>query len=172
MCNVFRKSFPHNNCFFSPQMLMPGADTEAFAPSAWLAETLPKKSPYFPQIGDVLIYFKQGHEDYLNLVKTRETYKINMHELQWMKKKSVPDSCMVKIIKLGYEIKPPRLANLKLAIVDQSTGSLVGESFNITYHDMNDVVDFLVLHQAYNSYRVKHWKKGDRIRCQVFFHLS
>jgi hypothetical protein len=39
-------------------MMMPGADTEAFAPSQWLSETLPKKAPYFPQIGDVLMYFR------------------------------------------------------------------------------------------------------------------
>ena len=43
-------------------MMMPGADTEAFAPSQWLSETLPKKAPYFPQIGDVLMYFRYYKE--------------------------------------------------------------------------------------------------------------
>ena len=146
---------------------MPGADTEAFAPSQWLSETLPKKSPYFPQIGDVLMYFRDGHERYLNLVKERNAYKINQRDEQWMKKKAVGESCMVKITGISFEIRPPRLVVLKLAILDPSTGNLAGESFTIKYHDMNDVVDFLVLHQTYNSYRGKHYKKGDRIRCQV-----
>ena len=32
---------------------------------------------------------------------------------------------------------------------------------------MNDVVDFMVLYQSFNSYKGKPWKKGDRIRCQI-----
>ena len=111
--------------------------------------------------------FRQGHEKYLELVQSRNSYKVNLRELQWMKKKTVGESCMVKITGINFEIRPPRLVVLKLAILDPSTGNLAGESFSIKYHDMNDVVDFLVLHQAYSSYRGKHWKKGDRIRCQV-----
>ena len=142
---------------------MPGADTEAFAPSAWLSETLPKKSPYFPQIGDILMYFKKGHENYLDLVKTRNTYKIKAQELTWMKRKNVSESCMVKIIGIRFEIRPPRLVVLKLAILDQSTGNLVGDSFTIKYHDMNDVVDFLVLHQVRHHYLITSLKLGYQI---------
>ena len=142
------------------QMTTPGADTEAFAFSPWLAETQPKKTPYFPQIGDILMYFRKGHEKYIELVKERNVYKVNPREVQWMKKKSYSEGHMVKVIGVRFEIRPPRLVVLKLAILDQSTGSLVGEAFTIKYHDMNDVIDFLVLHQQYNSYRGKHWKKG------------
>lgn len=39
-----------------------GLDTipEIFRPSEWLAEVIPKKSPFYPQMGDEVIYFRQG----------------------------------------------------------------------------------------------------------------
>jgi bromodomain and WD repeat domain-containing protein 1/3 len=107
------------------------------------------------------MYFRKGHERYIDKVKERNVYKINPREVQWLKKKNVSESYMVKVTGVRFEIRPPRLVVLKLAILDQSTGNLVGDSFTIKYHDMNDVIDFLVLHQQYNSYRGKHWKKGN-----------
>ena len=51
---------------------LPGGDVgEAFIPSQWLSDTMPRKTPYFPQIGDVLMYFKSGHQKYIELVKHR-----------------------------------------------------------------------------------------------------
>ena len=51
---------------------LPGGDVgEAFIPSQWLSDTMPRKTPYFPQIGDVLMYFKSGHQKYIELVEHR-----------------------------------------------------------------------------------------------------
>jgi hypothetical protein len=36
----------------------PGDITEEYIPSPWLSESMPRKSPYCPQIGDVLVCFK------------------------------------------------------------------------------------------------------------------
>ncbi len=146
--------------------LHPSDITEEYSPSAWLSQSIPKKAPYFPQVGDVLMYFKQGHEKYIELVKTRKVYTINMKEQEWMRKK-INDPCLVKIVNMRFEIKPPRLCVLKLAILNQTTKKQTGESFTIKYHDMNDVVDFLVLYEIYKSSEGKNWKSGDRIRCQI-----
>ncbi len=155
----------------------PGDITEDFVPSPWLSESFPKKTPYFPQIGDVLMYFKQGHEKYLDLVKTRKSYEINMKEQQWRRKKNIGDFCLVKVTQMKFEIRPPRLCILKLSLLHEQgsgqgdQGSLLrstGNSFTIKYHDMNDVVDFLILNDIYrNVNRGKNWKNGDRIRCQI-----
>ena len=48
-----------------------------YMPSPWLSESIPRKSPYFPQNGDILMYFKQGHSKYLDLVKTRKAYEVD-----------------------------------------------------------------------------------------------
>ena len=135
-------------------MLKPGDQiTGEFIPSPWLAESIPRKSPFFPQIGDVLMYFKQGHERYVDLVKERKAYKINMKEQYWMKRKNLKEDCMVRITGIKWEIRPPRLCVLKLSILNESNGKANGEHFTIKYHDMNDVVDFLVLRQTFNSYK-------------------
>merc|ERR1712223_1027449 len=150
------------------RILKPGDQiTDQFIPSPWLADSIPRKSPFFPQIGDILMYFKQGHERYVDLVKERKAYKINMKEQHWMKRRNLKEVCMVKISGIKWEIRPPRLCVLKLSILNESNGRPTGEHFTIKYHDMNDVVDFLVLRQTFNSYKGKHWKNGDRIRCQI-----
>ena len=74
---------------------------------------------------------------------------------------------MVKIQNIKFEIRPPRLAILKLAILNKNTMRPTGENFTIKYHDMNDVVDFLVLHETFKTSKGKTWKHGDRIRCQI-----
>ena len=149
------------------KMSLPNGDLSAFMPSPWLSETIPRKTPYFPQIGDVLMYFKSGHERYIELVEIRKAYKLNMREQQWKRKRNVEESTMVKVLDIKFEIRPPRLCVLRLSILNQGTSKPTGETFTIKYHDMNDVVDFLVLYQAFNSHKGKHWKKGDRIRCQI-----
>ncbi len=58
---------------------------------------------------------------------------------------------MVQVIGMKYEIRPPRLCCLKLAIMDPETNQLTGENFSIKYHDMNDVVDFLVLRHTFEA---------------------
>ena len=33
---------------------------ENFRPSEWLSEVVPRRSPFYPQMGDEIIYFRQG----------------------------------------------------------------------------------------------------------------
>jgi hypothetical protein len=65
----------------------------------------------------------------------------------------------VKVIGIKYEIRPPRLCCLKLALMNED-GRLTGENFTIKYHDMADVLDFLVLRQTYETALARHWKPG------------
>ncbi|ELV14183.1 Bromodomain and WD repeat-containing protein 3, partial [Tupaia chinensis] len=70
----------------------------------------------------------------------------------------------VKIVGIKYEVGPPTLCCLKLAFLDPISGKMTGESFSIKYHDMPDVIDFLVLHQFYNEAKERNWQIGDRFR--------
>ncbi len=56
-----------------------------YKPPDWFSATKPKKSPYFPQIGDVVVYFRQGHEIYVNTVKYFSAYEIEERTLPWNK---------------------------------------------------------------------------------------
>eukprot|EP00092_Neocalanus_flemingeri_P004293 GFUD01004614.1.p1 GENE.GFUD01004614.1~~GFUD01004614.1.p1 ORF type:complete len:2283 (-),score=565.95 GFUD01004614.1:61-6909(-) len=138
-----------------------------YLPSPWLAEYIPKKTPYFPQMGDEVMYFKQGHMGYINLVKHRNCYKLNMREQQWRKRDDLKEVELVKVVGMKYDIRPPRLCCLKLAVMDREDNQLTGHNFSIKYHDMNDVVDFLVLRHIYETAMTVKWNSGDRYRCQI-----
>lgn len=45
-----------------------------YGPSEWLAGVFPKSTRYFPQIGDELIYYRDGHQAYLEQVEKERLY--------------------------------------------------------------------------------------------------
>ena len=137
-----------------------------YRPPEWLTSTKPKKSPYVPQIGDEVVYFRQGHELYVNAVKANNVYEIDEQSLPWKTKQiEVQEYC--KVVGMKVEIKPPRLVCLKLGVIEQLTGKLTGVKFNIKYHDMLHVVDFVVLRQFYERAIEKNWRAKDRFRCII-----
>lgn len=62
---------------------------------------------------------------------------------------------------MKYAIKPPRVVCLKLA------RELEKGSFTVCYHDMPDVIDFLVLRHQYDAAVARNWGEGDRFRCMI-----
>ena len=67
----------------------------------------------------------------------------------------------MKIVGIKYEIRPPRLCCLKLALLDKD-GRLTGNVFTVKYHDMPDVLDFFVLKQTYDIAISRPWNEGDK----------
>lgn len=134
-------------------------------PSEWLTEVIPRKAPYYPQMGDEVVYLRQGHQRYLEAVRTKGAYTLNDYSEPW-NKLTLRDHEFVKVIGIKYEIRPPRLCCLKLALTDLD-GNMTGRSFTIKYHDMPDVLDFLVLRQTYDTAVSRRWQTGDRFRCMI-----
>ena len=52
----------------------------------------------------------------------------------------------------------------QLALMDPTSGVLTGESFTLKYCDVENVEDFLVLRQIYDSGLKRNWQPGDRFR--------
>ena len=50
------------------------------------------------------------------------------------------------------------------SLVIASTNIHLMTFFHLRYHDMPDVIDFLVLRQTYNTAVQRKWKVGDRFR--------
>ncbi|KAK6636696.1 hypothetical protein RUM43_010358 [Polyplax serrata] len=136
-----------------------------FQPPKWLSEVVPRKAPYYPQMGDEVMFFYQGYTYYLDAVRAKQVYK--MAGRQGLKLK-LSEPTLVKVVGIKYEIRPPRLCCLRLAVLNDS-GSLTDsrQFFNIKYHDMPDVIDFLVLKQTYDTAIQRNWKPGDRFRCMI-----
>ncbi|XP_028817660.1 bromodomain and WD repeat-containing protein 3 isoform X2 [Denticeps clupeoides] len=137
-----------------------------FRPSAWITDVIPRKSPFVPQMGDEVIYFRQGHEAYVEAVSRSNLYPINLDKQPW-KKMELRDQEFVKITGIKYEVCPPTLCCLKLTLIDHGTGQITARSFSVKYHDMPDVIDFLVLRQSYDEARNRVWQPNDRFRSVI-----
>ncbi|KAM6162069.1 bromodomain and WD repeat-containing protein 1 [Erethizon dorsatum] len=134
-----------------------------FHPPVWITDTTLRKSPFVPQMGDEVIYFRQGHEAYIDAVRRNNIYELNPNKEPW-RKMDLRDQELVKVVGIRYEVGPPTLCCLKLAFIDPATGRLMDKSFSIRYHDMPDVIDFLVLRQFYDEARQRNWQSCDRFR--------
>ncbi|XP_046632706.1 PH-interacting protein-like isoform X1 [Daphnia pulicaria] len=139
-----------------------GATQKKFRPAP--CSVVPRRLPFYPQMGDEVVYFRQGHELYLDAVKQKKLYKINQSSLPWHNK-LIREQELVKIISINYEIKTPiRLYCLKLGLMDPTTKLLTGETFSLKYHDVEGVLDFLVLQQDFDLAILRTWQPGDCFR--------
>uniref|UniRef100_A0A665U9P4 Bromodomain and WD repeat domain containing 3 n=1 Tax=Echeneis naucrates TaxID=173247 RepID=A0A665U9P4_ECHNA len=146
-----------------PASSLGGLDAEEWLPPSWIMETIPHRSPFVPQMGDELIYFKQGHQAYVRAVRRAKAYSINPQKQPW-NRLNLRDQESVKVVGIKYEVGPPTLCCLKLAFLDPVSGKMTNESFSLKYHDMPDVIDFLVLQQFYNEAKEHNWQAGMRFR--------
>ncbi|KAG9348519.1 hypothetical protein JZ751_002255 [Albula glossodonta] len=137
-----------------------------YRPSPWITDVIPRKSPFVPQMGDEVIYFQQGHEAYVEAVSRNNVYPINLEKQPW-RRMDLRDQEFVKITGIRYEVCPPTLCCLKLSLIDPGTGELSDKSFSVKYHDMPDVIDFLVLRQSYDEARQRVWQPNDRFRSVI-----
>lgn len=142
-----------------------GEIPELYRPAEWLSEVIPRKAPYYPQMGDEIVYFRQGHQRYLEAVRLKKVYKLSHSSEPW-NFRTLRDHEPVRVIGIKYEIRPPRLCCLKLAIIDED-GNMTGTTFKIKYHDMPDVLDFLVLRQTFDLAVQRNWSIADRFRCMI-----
>ncbi|GBP04754.1 Bromodomain and WD repeat-containing protein 3 [Eumeta japonica] len=49
-----------------------GEIPEIYRPAEWLSEVIPRKAPYYPQMGDEVVYFRQGHQRYIEAVRLKK----------------------------------------------------------------------------------------------------
>uniref|UniRef100_A0A8C6P7H6 Bromodomain and WD repeat domain containing 1 n=1 Tax=Nothobranchius furzeri TaxID=105023 RepID=A0A8C6P7H6_NOTFU len=160
---------PGKKCKENSKKAKPSINREVsneFRPSAWITDVIPRKSPFVPQMGDEVIYFRQGHEAYVEAVSRSELYPINLEKQPW-KKMELRDQEFVKITGIKYEVCPPTLCCLKLTLIDHGTGKITDKSFSVKYHDMPDVIDFLVLRQSYDEALRRNWQPNDRFRSVI-----
>uniref|UniRef100_A0A3Q2Q010 PH-interacting protein n=1 Tax=Fundulus heteroclitus TaxID=8078 RepID=A0A3Q2Q010_FUNHE len=143
-----------------------GLTLEEWLPSAWITDTVPRRCPYIPQMGDEVYYFRQGHEAYVEMAKQKKIFSINPKKQPWHKME-LREQELMKIVGIKYEVGLPTLCCLKLAFLDPDTGKLTGGSFSMKYHDMPDVIDFLVLRQQFDNARRRQWTIGDRFRSVI-----
>lgn len=76
-----------------------------FRPSEWFAEVLPKRSPYFPQLGDHLVYYRQGHQAYIEEVEKKKAYEVPKKWKKTLPYINIPDLPVRFIFKFLIHLK-------------------------------------------------------------------
>jgi len=112
-----------------------------------------------------LFFIRQGHEKYIKTIQTTNVYpleKKTLKTLPWNTNSKLEAQIACRVSTVKFEINPPRLVSLKLSVVDWETGEHTGPYINVTYHDMKNVVDFLILRQLYDKSMRHNWSVNDR----------
>lgn len=141
---------------------------EIFRPPEWLTDSRPKRTPYFPQIGDEVVYFRSGHQNYLDVVKDKQIYNLSSSNKPFKLRGSESDEIFARVVNIKYYIKPPRLVSVKLNIIDpDAENPNTNISFTIRYHDVANVVDFIILKKLYDLSISRNWQVGDEFRSVI-----
>ena len=86
-------------------------------PVPWVSTSIPHSTPYLPQIGDIVVYFQQGHDAFIQRLKeigipgvdSKDLIKIFIQPSPWMNGKGkFPqlDTIMAQVESLEFQIIP------------------------------------------------------------------
>lgn len=134
------------------------------AKSSWLMLSMHEEDyRYIPQLGDEVVYLRQGHQEYIDNSHSREVGP-------WKKIKGnirAVEFCSVK--DLEYATVPgsgESCCKMTLEFVDP-TSNVAGKSFELTLPDLTDFPDFLVERSRYDAAIERKWTTRDK--CQVWW---
>lgn len=118
---------------------------------------------YIPQLGDVVVYLVQGHQEYIESCRSSERVPWKIYG---GKIKSV-EVCLVQ--DLEYSALPgsgESCCKITLEFMD-STSALVGQKFQLTLPELIDFPDFVVEKTRYDAAMSKNWSCRDK--CLVWW---
>ncbi|KAF8937340.1 Bromodomain and WD repeat-containing protein 3 [Dissophora ornata] len=146
------------------------AELQKWLPSDWIKSNEPRKSPYHPQIGDYVAYLRQGHSLYLKETPLRS--KLNLKIAPYIKDPSLPWVMFGRVSRITYNVGPPTWCTVTLE--EQILSSAWGyppnaeftasrRRFDVEFHDLGDVPDFIVLYDVFQEGVNAHYDVGEQI---------
>ncbi|KAH1041349.1 hypothetical protein AAZX31_09G036600 [Glycine max] len=115
---------------------------------------------YIPQQGDEVVYLRQGHQEYINYCRKRESGP-------WVSLKGhirAVEYCRVQ--SLEYSHLPgsgDSCCKMNLLFVDPNS-SVVGKSFKLTLPEVTSFPDFLVERIRFDTAMQRNWTRRDKCR--------
>ncbi|KAL6505075.1 hypothetical protein OROGR_024892 [Orobanche gracilis] len=119
---------------------------------------------YIPQLGDEVVYLRQGHEDYLELSQASES---GPWEIYRDDKIRAVEVCFVEDLK--YTSQPgsgESCCYITLKFMDTFC-SAVGNEFRLILPELNDFPDFIVERSRYDAAMERNWTSRDK--CLVWW---
>lgn len=131
--------------------------------NSWLlVSTHEEGSRYTPQLGDNVVYLRQGHQEYLEHVRSKESGP--WEKIQNMK---ALEFCTVKDLDYSSHIGSGEgCCKITLQLVDSSSSKPV-KSFTLTLSELVDFPDFIVERTRYDAAIRRNWSFRDK--CQVWW---
>ncbi|KAF9361877.1 Bromodomain and WD repeat-containing protein 3 [Mortierella sp. AD094] len=146
------------------------AELYKWFPSDWIKVNERRKTPYHPQIGDYVVYFRQGHSIYLKETPLRS--KLNLKSVPYIKDSQLPWATFGRVSRITYNVGPPTWCTITLE--EQILASTFGlppnpeftasrRRFEVEFHDLGDVPDFIVLYDVFQEGMNAHYVVGEQI---------
>ncbi|KAF9904975.1 Bromodomain and WD repeat-containing protein 3 [Linnemannia zychae] len=143
---------------------------QKWLPSDWIKTNEPRKTPYHPQIGDYVAYFRQGHAMYLNETPLRS--KLDLKIVPYLKDPSLQWVIFGRVSRITYNVGPPTWCTITLEeqLMSSSWGfppnpqfSPSRRRFEIEFHDLGDVPDFIVLYSVFQEGVNSQYNVGEQV---------
>ncbi|CAJ2629040.1 unnamed protein product [Trifolium pratense] len=127
-----------------------------------LSEAHEEGCRYIPQLGDEVVYLRQGHEEYIKSSPTSELGP-------WISFEGLRAVEICKVEKLEYAELPgsgDSCCKLRLKFVDPSS-YVHGKSFKFTLPELIDFSDFVIEKTLYDAAMKKNWSPEEK--CTVWW---
>ncbi|KAJ2691699.1 hypothetical protein H4R19_006305, partial [Coemansia spiralis] len=131
----------------------------------------PSAVPYRPQIGDVVVYFREGHADFWS--SPARCMKLSEKLVPYVATPSLAVAVYGKVVGLQYAVGPPAFCTANIQLLRcQSVEELDQEGaeheltrrlIQVQYHDCDGILDFLVLYSRYRASLRQQLQTGDAV---------
>ncbi|KAJ1885040.1 hypothetical protein LPJ66_010320, partial [Kickxella alabastrina] len=143
-----------------------------YEPTDWVLATAPSTVPYRPQVGDIIVYFKEGHEDFW--ASPSRCKKLSDKLLPYVTIPALPVAVYGKVVGLRYAVGPPTYCTVKVQLLKnqsieemdleaQGDHEMTRKYIQVQYHDCDGVPDFLILYSRYRASLRSALKCGDSV---------
>jgi hypothetical protein len=135
--------------------------TRRTEPAEWLTVSTYKFTPYLPQINDLVVYVKQGHKTFSALTSSvfKSTVKPELEETILCRIKSLTYTP-------GHVVKCLVELAMYSSMDDDADDNILTENFpvlSVTYFEVGNVADFLILWDDYKQGMSNEWRVGDSV---------
>lgn len=118
---------------------------------------------YIPQLGDEVVYFRQGHQEYIE-------YSGSSEPGPWTKNAAAVQAVEICLVKhLSYATLPgsgESCCKITLQFIDTSS-PVCGQRFKLTLPELVNFPDFLIERSRYETAMERNWSYGDK--CLVWW---
>ena len=142
-------------------------------PSLWVFSKAPTITPYIPQIGDEIVYFRQGHEAFLALVPERDPmHNLLFSSLPWIQNPNLDPAVFGTVSEISYLVPTANTGStlISLSITIESATRLRKSTsqITVTFYDHDEMTDFIILASHFHASNNK-MKLRPNTQVQVLF---